>query len=130
MKVTTAAMLATIGTAQTLRELGDSLGVYMGSAINMYHKDDDTRYDQYFKTQHSIAVAEYECKMNIIRPTRNSWNFDRCVYAFEYAIENNMEFRGHALVWGATNKVPNIVPGWLKWETNPATLDRELKDHI
>lgn len=45
MKVTTAAMLATIATAETLRELADSLGVYMGSAIHMYHKDDDIRYD-------------------------------------------------------------------------------------
>ena len=110
----------------------------MGSAINIYqiprpeegYHGGDERYDTYFKNEHSIAVAEYECKMNIIRPNRDSWNLDRCVLAFEYAIEHGMEFRGHALVWGATSKVPNIVPGWLKWETNAATLDRELKDHI
>ena len=129
MKLLTSAMVATFGAAATLRELGDELGVLMGSAINMYHAEDQ-KYDEYFKSEHSIAVATYECKMNIIRPTKDTWRLDRCVLAFEYAIEHGMEFRGHALVWGATNKVPNIVPGWLKWETDAATLDSELKDHI
>jgi len=40
-------MLATIASAETLRELADSLGVYMGSAIHMDNKEKDTtgRYD-------------------------------------------------------------------------------------
>jgi endo-1,4-beta-xylanase len=122
-------MLATIATAETLRELADSLGVYVGSAINMYHKDDDDRYDKYFKAENNIAVAEYECKMKEIRKNKNKWDFTRCVYAFEYAIDNGMEFRGHALVFGATNKI-NPVPDWIKWETNANTLNRELKEFI
>jgi len=115
MKVTISAMmLATIATADTLRTLGNRVGVLMGSAVNMYQLEGDSRYEAYSTQHNSVVTAEYECKMNIIRPNENTWNLGRCVLAAQYAHDNGMEFRGHSLVWGATSKVPNIVPGWLK----------------
>jgi len=41
-----------------------------------------------------------------------------------------MEFRGHALVWGAKTEETKIVPDWLRDETNANILNRELKEHI
>ena len=77
-----------------------------------------------------IATAEYECKMNWIQKKEGEFNMDRCNLAFKYAIDNDMEFRGHALVWGATNTVPNIVPSWAKWITDENRLRNILKGHI
>jgi len=54
----------------------------MGSAINMYHAE-DSRYNNYFKKEHSVLVAEYECKMNIIQKRkRGEYDMSRCILAF------------------------------------------------
>ena len=108
-----------------LRDLGESRGILMGSALNMWHVQLDERYDENFKREYAIATAESDCKWGVIRPSQGVFNLDRCVDHFKYAIDNGMQFRGHNLCW------TNYNPNWLKWFKGSASeLDKVLEEHI
>lgn len=49
--------------------------------------------------QFNSMTAEFEMKPNIIAPTEGEFNFERADQLVDWAIENNIEVRGHALLW-------------------------------
>jgi len=54
-----------------------------------------------------MAVAEYECKFTT-QYAKGQWGWDDCDYIYNWAKENSMTFRFHALIWNIYN------PQWLQ----------------
>lgn len=54
------------------------------------------------QSQFNSITPEYELKPDIIAPTEGVFNFDPADRLVDWAISNNMQVRGHALLWHVT----------------------------
>ena len=87
-------------------------------------------YTAILKAECGMVVAENEMKWQAIRPGPDAYNFDRMDEIVRWARENDMEVRGHTLLWHR----PQWFPEWLNsydFGANPvAKAERLLTDHI
>jgi GH35 family endo-1,4-beta-xylanase len=74
-------------------------------------------------TNFNVFVAEYECKMAEIRPTRNQYNFKTCDSLLNYAFKQHASFRGHTLIWH------EYLPQWVLW-ISPQERRNEMVQHV
>jgi len=49
--------------------------------------------------QFNSVTPSYEMKANVIAPTEGVFNFDPADRVVDWALENGMDIRGHALLW-------------------------------
>lgn len=110
----------------TLKELAESRGMYVGTAVgSVFHQRNDLMYYEILQREFNMVVAENEMKFDTIRPSRDQYNFTAGDRLVDYAEEHGMAVRGHALIWH------NQTPGWLEngnW-TREELLDI-MEDHI
>ena len=110
----------------TLKELGESRGMYIGTAVgSVFHQKNDLMYYEVLKREFNMVVAENEMKFDTIRPSKDQYNFNPGDRLVEFAEEHGMAVRGHTLIWH------NQTPGWLEngnW-TREELLDI-MRDHI
>lgn len=87
-------------------------------------------YTAILKAECGMVVAENEMKWQAVRPGPDAYNFDRMDEIVRWARENDMEVRGHTLLWHR----PQWFPDWLNsydFGANPvAEAERLLTDHI
>jgi endo-1,4-beta-xylanase len=87
-------------------------------------------YTAILKAECGLVVAENEMKWQAIRPGPDAYNFDRMDEIVRWARENDMEVRGHTLLWHR----PQWFPQWLNtydFGANPvAEAERLLTEHI
>lgn len=55
-----------------------------------------------------MVVAENEMKFDATEPSRGNFNFSKANKLMQYAAQNGMQVRGHALAWHSQ------VPGWVE----------------
>ena len=88
------------------------------------------RYMELIKAECGLVVPENEMKWQTVRPTRDTYDFSRMDSIAAWAKQNDMELRGHTLLWHR----PQWFPDWLNtydFGTNPAAeAERLLVDHI
>ena len=110
----------------TLKELAESRGMYVGTAVgSVFHQRNDLMYHEVLKKEFNMVVAENEMKFDTIRPSKDQYNFNPGDRLVEFAEEHGMAVRGHTLIWH------NQTPGWLEngnW-TREELLDI-MRDHI
>lgn len=94
-----------------LRTLAASRGLLFGAANNNFWLR-DADFAQACARDCGILVPEYELKRDLTEPVPGAYDFSASDALLSYARTNRMLFRGHPLVWYASN------PPWLE----PAVL--------
>jgi GH35 family endo-1,4-beta-xylanase/enterochelin esterase-like enzyme len=113
------------GTA--LRDLAEAKGKIIGSCINSqwFSGQAGATYESILKREFGMVVAENEMKFDALEPSQNNFNFTNGDKMISFAQSNNMEVRGHTLVWH------NQIPGWVtngNWTRD--TLISAMNNHI
>lgn len=130
-KVVLAAALIGIGASaagaqETLRSLAEERGRYIGAILNSqwFSGGLPADYEKIHKTEFNVVVAENEMKFDATEPSQGNFSFGNGDKMVNYAKQNNMRARGHALAWHSQ------VPGWVNNHRNKQELLGILKNHI
>jgi endo-1,4-beta-xylanase len=110
---------------QPLRRSAAKKNLYVGAAVAMQPFNSETVYQDTLKREFNILVAENAFKWDALHPGRRNYNFADADALVGFAETNNMEVRGHTLIWH------NQLPNWLT--TGNFTRDELiaiLQDHI
>ena len=75
------------------------------------------------RSQFNVVTPEYELKPDQIAPTEGVYNFAPADRVVDWALENNMTVRGHALVWH------EATPAYF-YEGTPAQIRARLENYI
>ncbi len=109
---------------KTLRQLADDNGMLVTAAVEpKYLKEKE--YADTLKREFNGITPENALKWEVIRKTKDTFDFSGADEIMKFAEENKMKVRGHNLAWHVAN------PEWL--DKGPWTKDSLLallKDHI
>lgn len=128
--VLTAALVAigasVAGAQETLRSLAEERGRYIGAILNSqwFGGGLPGQYEQIHKSEFNVVVAENEMKFDATEPSQNNFNFNNGDKMVNYAKQNGMRARGHALAWHSQ------VPSWVQNMRGKDQLLGVLKNHI
>ena len=83
----------------------------------------------FISSQFSSITSASGYKFDHIHPHNDKYDFSRADSLYAFAQRNNLNLRGHTLLWGMRN------PYWLFWDSkgnlvHRKLLDQRLKDHI
>ena len=77
-----------------LRQAAEKAGIFIGSALNYYHLQQDSQYAKVGGEQYNLMTAENGCKWDATEPNYNQFDFTQCDYDYNFAKSKNMTFRG------------------------------------
>ena len=98
--------------------------VPFGGAIQAELMNGDPAYRQLFIDHCDLIMPMNALKFDLLRPTRDIWDFDPADKVIEFATKNGKTSRGTCHVWwGAT-------PTWVKEIESPSEAERVLVEHI
>lgn len=112
-------------THQSLRSLATNQGLYLGAAVNVKALQEDPLYPTILAREFNGVTAENDMKFERLQPQRNRFDFAQADLLMGFAAENQMQVRGHTLVWH------NALPTWLEdgnWTREEAIAI--LENHI
>ncbi len=119
-----AVMLASISSAQSLRQEADNAGLLIGTAVRAPQLS-ETAYASTLGREFSMVEAEDAMKWWVLRPDRATYDFHQGDAVVRFAEAHQMKVRGHCLVWGRYN------PDWLtQGHFTPLQLSHLLHEHI
>jgi len=95
----------------------------VGTALTAIQIDADDLSAQIAREQFNVVTPEYELKPDQIAPTEGVYNFGPADRVVDWALENNMTVRGHALVWH------EATPAYF-YEGTPAQIRARLENYI
>ena len=95
----------------------------IGTAITANRITENDLSAQIAKAQFNSITPEYELKADQIAPVEGVFNFVEADRIVDWAIANNMEVRGHALVWH------EATPAYF-YEGTPAQIRARLENYI
>jgi endo-1,4-beta-xylanase len=95
----------------SLRSLAKQRGIYMGAAANHRALRTDYAYREMLAQEFNLLTTENELKFGSLSPRPEAYDFGPAEELVDFAQANDMQVRGHTLLWHQTN------PEWLK-ETN------------
>lgn len=107
-----------------LGEMAKPYNIRIGAAVEPHYLLEED-YAKIVKDQFSVLTPENRMKWGFIHPSKDTYSFEEADQIVDFAIENDMDIRGHALVWHIEN------PDWL--EDGDWTRDELLailEDHI
>lgn len=106
-----------------LRERAAKSGLIYGAATG-WEQLHDSPFAAQFAKECGILVPESELKWLAVRPKPDAFNFTGPDWLMQFAISNNMLFRGHTLVWH------EALPAWFQSTVNSSNAEATLKKHI
>lgn len=106
-----------------LGALARQKGRNYGAAIQSWQLEKDDFADA-LRREASMIVPESELKWDVLRPTPHSFNFSGYHKLATFAQDNDMEMRGHTLLWHMAN------PHWLPYELKHGDAEKILETHI
>jgi endo-1,4-beta-xylanase len=98
---------AVVDPGRSLRALAAERGLLFGAANNNYWLKDDDFVAAYLRDC-AILVPEYELKRDLTEPAPGAYDFSASDALLAFAQQHRLVFRGHPLVWFASN------PPWLE----------------
>lgn len=117
-------LLASICSAQTLREEADKSGLLVGAAINVRYLSEPA-YTSTAAREFNMLEPENEMKWAATEPSENTFDFAPGDSIVAFARAHNMKVRGHNLLWHSYN------PAWLaSGHYTRDQLARLMEDHI
>ena len=92
----------------TLRALAARQGLHVGAAVAAGPLASDPSYREVLATEFNMLTAENVMKMGPLRPGPQSYSWGDADALVDFAEANDMEVRGHALVWHQS------LPSWVE----------------
>lgn len=90
-----------------LRDLADQRDVTIGAAADAGVLSSDEQYAEVLAREFNALTPENAMKWNPLRPSQQAFDFERANSLVAFAEENDMDVRGHTLVWYSQ------LPDWL-----------------
>jgi endo-1,4-beta-xylanase len=121
------AQAAETSTSTSLRSLAQKRGIAIGPAVSWQAFQTDAKYRSILAREFNILTPENAMKFETVHPERDRYDFRQVDALMAFAKANNMQVRGHPLVWH------HAMPRWL-W-MNEAKFTRDelmtiLREHI
>ena len=115
----------TVRVPPTLRALAQTHHILFGAAVNMNALQHDSDYTRTLAHEFDVVTPENVMKFDAVHPEKNMYTFAQADALVTFARANNMQVRGHNLVWY------NALPIWIA----KGTFTREqllaiMHDHI
>lgn len=108
-----------------LRDLADERGLTIGAAADVGVLLNNQQYADVLAEEFNGVTPENAMKWNPLRPSRDEFNFTRADQLVDFAAANDMDVRGHTLVWYSQ------LPSWLtSQEWTREELMTILETHI
>lgn len=92
----------------SLRSLAQQRGVGIGTAVDWQPFKNDPNYREVLAREFNILIPENAWKFEIVHPKPNTYNFAQIDTLVEFAKANQMQVRGHPLVWHYS------IPKWVE----------------
>jgi len=109
----------------TLRTVAQARRFYVGAAVAVSPLLNSKLYQDTLSNNYNMVVPENVMKWDATEPRRGVFDFTAADSIVSFAKANNMQVRGHNLVWHQQ------LPGWLTGETySRDALLQILHDHI
>ncbi|NLS12191.1 endo-1,4-beta-xylanase [Vibrio sp. SM6] len=116
--------MADQGNEASLKSLAAQVNLSVGTAFETRHLQDPL-FRQKVIEEFSQLTPENEMKFSYVQPQRGQFDFSKADQLVEFALENNMTVKGHALVWHIQN------PSWLEdGQWSKEELAEILETHI
>ncbi len=96
---------------KSLRSLAKQRGILMGTAASSRALRTDYAYREMLAQEFNLITTENELNLGSLSPRPEAYDFGPAEELVDFAQANDMQVRGHALLWHKSN------PEWLK-ETN------------
>ena len=109
----------------SLRSLAQKRGIGIGTSVDLAPFMIDPNYRTVLAREFEILVPENAWKFEFVHPKRDRYDFSQVEQLMAFAKANNMQMRGHPLVWHYS------LPQWLdKGNFSRDELIEILRDHI
>ncbi len=109
----------------TLRQAADSAGIRVGVAVQAGPLRNDATYADLVAAEFQSVTTENALKMEVLRPSRASFDFSDADAIVDFAQGRGLAVRGHVLLWHRQ------VPGWLEaGDFSREELLAILREHI
>nr|WP_249807270.1 MULTISPECIES: endo-1,4-beta-xylanase [unclassified Bradyrhizobium] len=95
-----------------------------GAAATLWDLQADPRLGDAISTYCTQVVPVLELKWPMLRPNAHTFNFERADAILDFARENDLTMRGHALAWY------HDIPDWTKQIKDTKGVERAYVDHI
>jgi endo-1,4-beta-xylanase len=93
---------------EPLHELAASRNIPVGSAVSVEPLRNDAQYAELLRQEFNLLTPEIALKWDILRPDQETYNFSDADFIIDYAINHEMQVRGHTLIWHVQ------LPNWLE----------------
>ncbi|MDV3347094.1 endo-1,4-beta-xylanase [Leptothoe sp. LEGE 181152] len=93
---------------RTLRSAAKKQNMVIGTAVQARRLKSDSRYRETIAKEFNSITAEYEMKFRFLQPERGRFDFSQSDALVNFASKNNMDLRGHTLVWHKE------IPKWIE----------------
>lgn len=96
---------------------------FVGVAVKSFNLTN--LYDEVINREFNSVTAEYEMKMNVIMPDEGQYDWSKSDAIVNYAIDNNLNVHGHALIWHQS------TPDWIEnYVGTDEEFEQVIKDYI
>ena len=95
-----------------------------GAAATLWDLQADPRLGEAISSYCTQVVPVLELKWPMLRPNAHTFNFERADAILDFARENELTMRGHALAWY------HDIPDWTKQIKDTKRVERAYVDHI
>ena len=116
---------AGLATNRSIADLATAAGVRFGAAIEPGEVAGDTTYAGIVAREANSLTAENVMKWGPIHPQENVWNFAPADAVVSRASENDMQLRGHTLVWGGSQ-----IASYVQNITDRDQMLNRMQEHI
>lgn len=107
-----------------LRARASAHGILFGSAAAQGVLQSDQAYAAAVARECAIITPEAELKWGTLRPSPTGFNFGPADWLLQWAQSNNMQMRGHTLVFWQS------IPGWFNTTVNAGNAQQTMQNHI
>lgn len=108
----------------SLRELASKKKIFIGSAVNVSHLENDRVYKEVLQREFNMVAPENAMKWSKLRPNKDTFDFNQSDKLVEFAEENKMAVRGHTLMWDVK------LPVWVTDGTTDNEMLNILETHV
>ncbi len=118
-------LFSNVESEEPLRTFAQQKGFHIGAAVAYEPLVGEPLYAQILAREFNMLTAENVMKFENIHPAQDSYDFRAADALVEFAQENDMQIRGHTLVWHSQ------IPDWLTTQTwTRDELMEIMHDHI
>ena len=109
---------------KTLRELANKRKIYIGAAVNPKLLETDRQYSGLLEKEFNMITPENAMKFWAVHPSEKKYTFKNADVLVRFTQKNQMQIRGHTLVWHKS------IPDWVKTIHDEKKIKNIFEEHI